>query len=67
VLSTPQNFLAVHADRTIVYTLDGRRQECPADQAGKAFFLDQESAAKKELDPDNAYRGKWMGIKYFYP
>jgi hypothetical protein len=66
-LRTAQDFLAVRADRPIPYVLDGKREECPAEKAGKAFFLDQESQSKRELDPDNAYRGKWVGIKYFAP
>ena len=63
LLRTPTDYLRVTADRNIAYVLDGSESTLPPDQVGKAFFLDQESEAKRRLDPENEYRGKWLGIK----
>ncbi|MDP7069600.1 MAG: hypothetical protein QF815_03660, partial [Candidatus Peribacteraceae bacterium] len=48
-------------------TVIEHKKTYPADKAGKAFFLDEGSEAKKNIDPTVDYRqhsvGKWFGIK----
>ncbi|MCK9185951.1 hypothetical protein M0P48_00740 [Candidatus Gracilibacteria bacterium] len=72
-IRTPQDILAVEASEVEAGIVEREWSEEKRDwmikgkrvekfPAGKAFFLDQESQAKKSLD-NGFYSGKWMGIK----
>ncbi len=72
-LRTPQDILAVKADNVDCAIMDRewdatrnkwiiKNKRTENFSPGKAFFLDQESNAKRNLD-DEFYSGKWIGIK----